>query len=182
MTTMPRILNTALLAVALTAPAATLGAQAAPPAPKPDSAPALLPPPRTPPPPAAGPMVRTRAQAAPLAGETAVRATVAPLPQVSAPVESVRPAAATAPRVPSGRDAPAVPPAPPAPVARQAAQQNAPEPAAVPDGPPPVGATARCKDGTYLFAPASEQSCSAHTGLVVLFPPRPAPPTPPRRP
>jgi len=50
------------------------------------------------------------------------------------------------------------------------------------DGPPPSGATARCKDGTYLFTPANEHSCDSRGGLVVLISPKPAPPTPPRRP
>ncbi|MDQ2666090.1 MAG: hypothetical protein M3Z05_08785 [Gemmatimonadota bacterium] len=45
---------------------------------------------------------------------------------------------------------------------------------------PPAGATGRCKDGTFLVAPPSEEACSGKGGLAVRLPR--APIAPPRRP
>ena len=46
----------------------------------------------------------------------------------------------------------------------------------------PANATGRCKDGTWLYSPPNQASCAAHGGSAVVFPARPAPPIPPRRP
>lgn len=64
---------------------------------------------------------------------------------------------------------------PPPPVARPAFR-------AVPvqEGPPPDGATARCKDGSYLVGLLAPDACADRGGLVVRFPPpRVVPPKPP---
>jgi hypothetical protein len=50
---------------------------------------------------------------------------------------------------------------------------------------PPVGATMRCKDGTYLGGAPSDAACAGHGGLAAaIAAPRTAPPPPtrPRRP
>lgn len=36
---------------------------------------------------------------------------------------------------------------------------------------PPIGATARCKDGSYLTGTPSDERCAGRGGLVVLLPP-----------
>jgi hypothetical protein len=126
------------------------------------------------------PRARAAAIVAPSAAETAQR-TAAELPPVSAPVESVRPVMASPQQAQVVQEPPRSDPPPPAPATRPPVQR-AMAPATAPDGPPPVGATARCKDGTYLFVPATEQSCGDRGGLAVTFAPRPAPPPPPRRP
>lgn len=47
----------------------------------------------------------------------------------------------------------------------------------------PAGATGRCKDGTYLTVPATEEACVGKDGLAMREPrARTAPPAPPRRP
>lgn len=181
MTLPTRPMIAALLAAVFSTQAA--GAQASPP-PRPtqDVAPALLPPPAASPrPETVAPRTRAAVQGAQQATETAVRATAAPLRPASAPVDSVRPTIAPARQVQVPLEPPRVDPPPPVPGTRQPTQ-NAVAPASAPDGPPPVGATARCKDGTYLFVPTTEQSCSDRGGIAVTFTPRPAPPTPPRRP
>ncbi len=49
--------------------------------------------------------------------------------------------------------------------------------------PAPVGATGRCRDGTYLTTPPSEEACAGKGGMSVRMPPtQAARPTPPRRP
>ena len=161
----------------------TARAQASPP-PRPtqDVAPALLPPPAASPrPETVAPRTRAAVQGAQQATEAAVRATATPLRPASAPVDSVRPTKAAPQPVQVLEEPPRVDPPPPAPGTRPSAQKAV-APASAPDGPPPVGATARCKDGTYLFVPTNDQSCSERGGFAVTFTPRPAAPTPPRRP
>jgi hypothetical protein len=170
----------ALLAVACAAQ--HVNAQSSPPRPPQNAAPALLPPPAaSPKPETVAPRTNAAAQVAPRATESAVRAAPLPLRPVSAPVESVRPAVTSTPAAQSVRETPHVDPPPPAPASRQSTL-SAVASVSAPEGPPPVGATARCKDGTYLFVPTSKQSCSERGGLVVIFAARPVPPTPPRRP
>ncbi|MFA6165658.1 MAG: DUF3761 domain-containing protein [Gemmatimonadaceae bacterium] len=179
MTIMPRFVHLALLTAALVA-SAEATAQSAPPPPRRDSAPALLPPPPVARPEAVTPRTRPAAIVAPSVDETARRAPVEPLP-ASAAVESVRPALTSTQQPQSVREAPRVDPPPPTPVNRASVQRAAEAPPA-PDGPPPAGATARCKDGTYLFTPTTQESCSDRGGLAVILASRPVPPTPPRRP
>jgi hypothetical protein len=42
----------------------------------------------------------------------------------------------------------------------------------------PIGATMRCKDGTYLTSAPSASACSANGGVAVTYPATPAPPAP----
>lgn len=54
---------------------------------------------------------------------------------------------------------------------------------AIADQAPPVGATMRCKDGTYLSGTASANRCANNGGLAAILPPLPpVPPTPAKRP
>jgi len=46
----------------------------------------------------------------------------------------------------------------------------------------PANAVARCRDGTFVIAPADASACSAHRGVGVVFPRRTAPPAPAARP
>lgn len=49
--------------------------------------------------------------------------------------------------------------------------------------PAPAGATGRCRDGTYLTTPPSEEACTGKGGLSIRVPPpQAAPPSLPRRP
>lgn len=174
---MTPLIRTLSLALAICGIGSSLHAQAAPPAPKRDSV-RVLPAPYTPPPPPA-PARTAVSQRAVRSTEAAPTAVPAPPARVGVPVDSARPAARSvrAQTAPEGttKNAPPPPPTP-----RRTAQVVA-EPVSV-DGPPPAGATARCKDGTYLFTTANEHSCDNRGGLVVLITPKPAPPTPPRRP
>ena len=179
MTLSTRPMIAALLAAVFSAQA--VNAQASPP-PRPpqDVTPALLPPPpASPRPETVAPRTRAAAQVAPQGEETLRTTPVAPR-RVSAPVDSVRPTVASPQQAQAVREPPRADPPPPPPATRQPAL-NATQTAA-PDGPPPTGATARCKDGTYLFTPTNQQSCSDRGGLAVTLASRPAPPTPPRRP
>jgi hypothetical protein len=48
---------------------------------------------------------------------------------------------------------------------------------------PPLGATARCKDATYVTTTPSPTVCDAHGGVAMIFPAaKPAPTVPARRP
>lgn len=76
----------------------------------------------------------------------------------------------------------AMPPRRTPPSAPARIQQPAFRTTAVEQGPPPAGATARCKDGTYLFGALPVNPCSDRDGLAVRFPIPPPPPTAPRRP
>jgi hypothetical protein len=46
---------------------------------------------------------------------------------------------------------------------------------------PPTGATARCKDATYVTTTPSPTVCDAHGGVSVIFPAAKATPTAPAR-
>jgi hypothetical protein len=48
--------------------------------------------------------------------------------------------------------------------------------------PPPAGATARCKDGTYLSSTPSPTACDANGGLAAVLLKAQQAPTPPARP
>ena len=50
--------------------------------------------------------------------------------------------------------------------------------AVVVDPTPPANATGRCRDGTYLYGPIADTSCSDHDGLAVRFPGHSTPPRP----
>ena len=178
MTHSTRLLNGVVVVATLVACATPARAQSPPTPPKRDSTPTLLPPPASPRPEAVAPRARAAAQVAPSAQET-LRATPIAPKLVGAPVDSVRPAIRPAPS-PLVDDRASAPP-PPAPSAQRQAQRTT-EVAPTPDGPPPTGATARCKDGSYLFAPVNDESCRDRGGLVARFAPPPVPPTPPRRP
>lgn len=102
----------------------------------------------------------------------------APLPPASPP-PPVPVVAPTPPVKPVERTAP--PPPAVAPAVRAA------EPALVvrpQDEVPPLGATMRCKDGTWLSGTPSAERCDRNRGLAVILPVRaPAPPPPaPRTP
>jgi hypothetical protein len=42
----------------------------------------------------------------------------------------------------------------------------------------PAGAVARCRDGSFIIAPADPSACATHRGVGVLFPQRAPPPRP----
>ncbi|MGH7654880.1 MAG: hypothetical protein ACREN6_09475 [Gemmatimonadaceae bacterium] len=76
------------------------------------------------------------------------------------------------------------PPAPGTPAAAAAAAQRLSNVRAVSASmAPPVGATARCKDATYITGTPSPTMCDAHGGVAVTFPAaRRTPAAPARRP
>lgn len=170
--------NASMFAGVLLTVAGTAHAQASPPptTASRDTQPALIKP-RTvsAPPPTVAP--RLRAAARPTRADSAP---VEPMRRVGAPPDSVRPTVMQAPRGDTARNSRTAPPPP----ARPAASVVAPAASspALAETPPPTGATARCKDGTYLFGPLATDPCAAHGGLAALFPERTAPPPAPRRP
>lgn len=174
-----RSLSIVCAALALAAPTLPLGAQAAPPPPRRDSAPALLPPPPSSPrPETVAPRSRAAAQIAPRTETEAARLRPIEPRRISAPVDSARPTPArvTAPLALTPADPP-----PPRPVTPQATARNV-VPMGIAEGPPPAGATARCRNGVYLYASVTDESCAENGGLAVRFPSKLAPPPPPRRP
>ena len=194
----------ALAALTFGAPAAAQAPASPPPPPAaPTRTPAVLRPP-TAPPPTAPAQATTRA-----AAQRPTLAPVVPPGRVSPPPDSVRlvaPAPVTAPPanavaqcadgtfIAAPGDAsgcashgglhvllPRQAAAPPAmshvaaaPVASLAAQPS--------NAAPPVGATMRCKDGTYLGGAPSEAACSGNGGLAAAIVTPRTPPPPPSRP
>lgn len=165
----------ALAAVAtLVASGTALRAQAGPPIPRPstDSQPAL----RVPIPPSAPPSsVAPRNAARAIVREAEPAAPLLLVVPVGPPVDSVRPAPVVAAQVvPLQVGSP--PPVPQAaPVARRLDAQALIQSDAV-----LIDATARCKDGTFLFGALPAEPCAERGGLVALIPVKPAPPRPPR--
>ena len=164
-----------LIALALTS-AGALEAQGGPPAARAprDSQPAvraLVSPSR--PPSTVAPRAPLRPAQVRVATDSAPRVPKSP----GMPVDSARPAPAPLNAL-DPRRAPPEQPAPPAPTARRPAivEQRA---AALSDS-PPIGATARCRDGTFLLSRVDENACVGNGGLAVVFPQRqtPKPPQP----
>jgi len=166
----------AVVAVGL-APTGTLGAQGGPQAARAprDSQPALRAPKSpSPPPSAVAPRQGAVRQPGPTSADTGLKL----MKRVSAPVDSVRPAPAPVTALDPLR-APRIQAPPPAPAANATAKVTTTR-ASVTSDQPPAGATARCKDGTFLTTPADDNTCSDHGGLVVRFPQRQAPPQRPK--
>lgn len=118
----------------------------------------LAPPPATPLPSSLRPQAANIARLAPSAP------VVLPVSPGGDPIPSSAPAEHIAAPVPQ----PLTRPVPPAPTSLQQAALQA----VIPDLPPPVGVTARCKDGTYLTSAPSPGECVSNGGLAVRFPQR----------
>lgn len=169
----------AVFATASTVERAT--AQAGPPLARPraDSAPTLQRPTSPSAPPASvAPRTSVRA-GVPSAAQAPTPAPVPAMPRASVAVDSVRPAPADA--TPA---APAVArPADPATVRQATTALPSATLRVEPDLPPPAGATARCRDGSYVTTPVDGSTCDGRGGLAVRLPVRPVPgPRPPNRP
>lgn len=154
-----------LIALALT-PAGSLAAQGVPPAARAprDTQPVL----RAPvapsrPPSSVAPLAPVRAAQVRAITDSAPRPPKSP----GMPVDSARPAPAPLNALDPGR-APPEQPAPPAPTVRRAVIVE--QRTAVPSDVPPAGATARCKDGTFLLSRVDENTCTGNGGLAVVFP------------
>ena len=116
----------------------------------------------SPPPSSVAPRARAAAQ---VRAATAADSGPRPMKRVSPPVDSVRPAPEPVNTLDQSR-APAKAPPPPAPRANTAVQPVAARAALVSDE-PPQGATARCKDGTFLTTAVDATSCTDNGGLAV---------------
>ena len=180
MTTSVRVACCALAGI-VSLTAAQMQAQAGPPLapPRRDSSPPLMVPKSPSPPPSS----RAPAPAPARASFTvADPAPVAIAPQTGAPVDSVRPSTDPNPEAPKTGLIVRRPPPPvssPAPAAARVVDS----PAAFRLNDPPDGATARCKDGTWLFGAVPDVPCQANGGLAVRLPePKPVvrPPRPPQ--
>lgn len=160
------------------APMGTIGAQGGPPAARAplDTQPALrVPASASRPPSAVAPRTRSVRQLGPATADTSLKL----IKRVSAPVDSVRPAPATVSALDPSR-APRVQAPPPAPGTAATARVTAPR-ALLTSDTPPAGATARCKDGTFLTTTLlDDNSCSDHGGIAVRLPQRQPPPPRPR--
>lgn len=171
MTRMNSLARAALIATAIGLSASASNAQSGPPVAKVprDSAPALvkLASPSAPlstVAPRAGANVRrapTKADSAP----------VVAMKRVGPPADSVRP---VAPRAQQLR-AIATQPAPSLPAKGAASQPVAPAASVRASDTPPLGATGRCKDGTWLTAAVTQSSCADHGGLAVKLDAKQAP-------
>ncbi len=180
MTTSVRVACCALAGI-VSLTAALMQAQAGPPLAQPrrDSSPPLMVPKAPSPPPS------SRAPAPARASFTvADPAPVAIAPRSGASVDSVRPVTDLNPEAPKTGLIVRRPPPPvssPAPAAARAVDS----PAAFRSNDPPDGATALCKDGTWLFGAVPVVPCQSNGGLVVRLPepkPVPRPPRPPQPP
>lgn len=195
------ISRSAFVAALLALTAGQLAAQSPPPAPAPAAAPALQRPTAAPPPSTVAPAATPAAtRATPVAA-----APVAPVASASRPADSVRPAGAPSAERPAGAVAQCVDGtfvartadctarrgvrvrfpverSGPPPVAEQPQAVPVGRPAVASSATPPQGATARCKDGTFVLGAWSAGRCDANGGLAAVLPAtRTPPPPPPRR-
>ena len=86
---------------------------------------------------------------------------------------------------PPAQPAPPTVAAQPRPVPPSLAEIRAAQPSAAPSpasGPatPPVGATMRCRDGTWLSGAPAADRCTQRGGVLIYVPQRPTPPPPAR--
>jgi hypothetical protein len=139
-------------------------APSAPPPPQQVVVPSLVPPKKAPLPPPPAPAFAAQRAVVPAAVNSMKRVGVLP--------DSVRPAAATKLAVRPM----AAPPAPPAPQTT-AARIAAAERSVAPANTAPIGATMRCRDGTYLTGAASAGRCANNGGVAAIYPAQPSAPT-----
>lgn len=158
--------------VALLLSATPLLAQGAPPRPPRPVAPDSL---RTPPQAPAPALLAPARGSAQL--QRATPAVVLPPAPGGPPPTPPRSTAVVPSKAPPVLNAQVVPPPPPM---AGAATPATPARALMPNGPPPVGTTMRCKDGTYLTGTPNPANCATHQGVAVIFPTR-AVPTGPER-
>lgn len=169
-----RAVRRAALATCALGVTAVAGAQSAPPKPATDTAgPPLrvMKAPATPPP-------RSNARAAATLAPTNAEPLRA-MQRVGTPVDSARPKAPAPVALDPSRAPAKTVIAPPS--ATTAAAQPAARAALTVADTPPAGATARCKDGTYVTRAVDANTCGANGGIAVRFP-QPSQTTAPRRP